>query len=62
MMFTLLNNKTSVIILLVSNTCIDKFKSQTIQKQPIIIQITNTNTIFIVDGVHQHEVHTSMIN
>ena len=61
MMFTLLNNKTSVIILLVSNTCIDKSKSQTIQKQPIT-QIPNTNTIFIVDGVHQHEVHTSMIN
>ena len=36
MMFTLLNNKTSVIILLVSNTCIDKFKSQAIQKQSII--------------------------
>ena len=50
----------TVIILLVGNTCIDKFKGQTVQKHPII-QIPNTNTIFIVD-VYEHEVHASMIN
>ena len=47
MMFTLLNNKTSVIILLVSNTCIDKFKSD-------YSKTANNNS----NNKHKHNIHS----